>query len=295
MRAIMGTFRFTGTNVNLVDFTLDGVIGLPVVTSTSTNLTLGSVASGFTLTAIGTGFVYVRSGGRIVDVTAGTLSSFSVEGIGDLSGLGLAWTNLNLSMATLANSFFAENWPAFRGYMFSRADTVIGTSGADALASFGGNDVVFGGAGADELIGALGNDKLYGGTGADNLRGGSNNDTLFGGLGADQLRGGGNSDVFVFNTGLGSTQRDTITDFVAVDDVIHLDNAIFTAFTTLGTMLATRFHVGVAARDAGDRIIYDRAEGVLSYDRDGTGSAAAVIFALVDPGTALGYQDIVII
>jgi serralysin len=80
-----------------------------------------------------------------------------------------------------------------------------------------------------------------------------------------------------------------------VDDVIKLDHAVFTAFKTLGTMVESRFHIGVAAQDAGDRIIYDKAEGVLSYDRDGIGGVDAVVFAHVDPGTLLGFRDIVII
>ena len=287
----MGTFRFSGSDVNLLTFNFDGITQLPIITNTATKLSIGGTASGFTFTAVGTGFVYAQVGGQIVDVTAGTLTSFSGAGGGE----SFNWTNLNLSMATLADHLFAENWSAFREAVFSRADNIFGTGGDDVLASYAGADTVYGGVGADSLIGGVGNDQLFGGVGADNLRGGSDTDVLFGGLGADELRGGGGRDAFVFNTAIGATQRDTITDFAAVDDVIKLDNAIFTAFTMPGTMVATRFHVGVSAQDAGDRIIYDRAEGVLSYDRDGTGSAAAVIFAVVDPGTALGYQDIVII
>jgi Ca2+-binding RTX toxin-like protein len=287
----MGTFRFTGFDVDLATFNFSGITDLPIITSTSAKLSIGGATSGFTFTAIGTGFAYTRVGGQIVDVTAGTIVSFNGAGGGE----SFNWTNLNLSMATLANHLFAENWPAFREYVFSRADSIFGTGGQDVLASYAGADTVYGGTGEDSLIGGVGNDRLFGGAGADNLRGGSDTDVLFGGLGADELRGGGGRDAFVFNTAIGSAQRDTITDFSTVDDVIKLDNSVFAAFTTLGTMLATRFHIGVAAADAGDRIIYDRAEGVLSYDRDGTGSAAAVIFALVDPGTALGYQDFVII
>jgi serralysin len=291
METDMGTFRFTGFAVNLETFNFQGITQLPIITSISTKLSIGGSGSGFNLTATGTGFAYTRIGEQIVDVTTGTLTSL----VGSGGGESISWTNLNLSMATLANHLFAENWPAFREYLFSRGDNIIGSAGVDILASYAGGDTVYGAGGGDSLIGGVGDDKLFGGAGADNLRGGSDQDFLFGGLGADELRGGGGRDAFVFNTALGSTQRDTITDFTKADDVIKLDNAVFTAFTTLGTMLATRFHVGVAAADAGDRIIYDQAEGVLSYDRDGRGGAAAIVFALVDPGTALGYQDIVII
>jgi Ca2+-binding RTX toxin-like protein len=293
--ASLGTFSF-GSGLRSVDTTgldLGEIIAAPIVTSTSTRLVLNPGAVFFR--AEGSGFVYSRQGGQIVDVTAGTLDRFVVSSTETGGIIGFDWTNLNLSMATLADSLFGNNPAAFREYLFSRADRITGTAGADNLGSYEGNDTVFGARGNDSIIAGVGNDQLFGGVGADNLRGGSDTDVLFGGLGADELRGGGGRDGFVFNTAIGATQRDTITDFTAVDDVIKLDNAIFTAFTTLGTMVATRFQAGGSAQDAGDRIIYDRAEGVLSYDRDGTGSAVAVIFALVDPGTALGYQDIVII
>jgi Ca2+-binding RTX toxin-like protein len=291
----MGTFRFTGVEVDLVNFTFGVVTKLPIVTSLSTKLVLGAATSEVTLTADGSGFVYTRTGGRITDVTAGTLDTFSGHGNGPFSGEGFVWSDLNLSMATLSNHLFAENWPAFRAYMFSRADSVFGTAGDDLLASYAGNDTVTGGRGNDTVFGGAGDDKLSGVIGLDSLVGGAGDDTLFGGLSADDLTGGAGRDAFVFNTGLGGVQVDTITDFKFVDDVIKLDNAVFTAFKTLGTMVATRFHIGVAAADAGDRIIYDKAEGVLSYDPDGDGNAAAVVFAHLDPGTALGFRDIVII
>jgi Ca2+-binding RTX toxin-like protein len=291
----MGTFRFTGVEVDLVNFTFGVVTKLPIVTSMSTKLVLGGPTNEVTLTADGSGFAYTRIGGRITDVTAGTLDTFSGHGNGPFSGEGFVWSNLNLSMATLSNHLFAENWPAFRAYMFSRADSVFGTAGADLLASYAGDDTVTGGRGDDTAFGGAGDDKMLGGVGLDSLLGGAGDDRLFGGLGADDLTGGGGRDAFVFNSATGAAQVDTITDFRFVDDVIKLDHAVFTAFKTLGTMLATRFHIGVAAADAGDRIIYDKAEGVLSYDRDGIGGVNAVVFAHVDPGTALGFHDIVII
>ena len=84
---------------------------------------------------------------------------------------------------------------------------------------------------------------------------------------------------------LGGSNIDVIRDF-ATEDSVHLDNAIFKGIGS-GTaarpvkVLTDAFHVGRAAGDAQDRIIYDRSKGVLFYDADGTGSAAMVQFAVV--------------
>jgi len=48
-------------------------------------------------------------------------------------------------------------------------------------------------------------------------------------------------------------------------------------------LTASAFVYGTAAADASDRIIFNEATGALVYDRDGTGSAAAVQFATLDP------------
>ncbi len=65
-------------------------------------------------------------------------------------------------------------------------DSIIGTSGPDAL---------YGGEGDDTLIGLGGNDALYGGPGDDTLAGQSGDDTLEGGLGSDVLTGGAGTDL----------------------------------------------------------------------------------------------------
>jgi Ca2+-binding RTX toxin-like protein len=68
-----------------------------------------------------------------------------------------------------------------------------------------------------------------------------------------------------------------------------------TAFTATGTLAAAAFHVGAAAADADDRIIYSAATGNLFYDRDGTGAAAAVQFAHLNGSPALSNTDFVIV
>src|SRR6185369_16984549 len=78
------------------------------------------------------------------------------------------------------------------------------------------------------VFGEAGVDTLTGGLRADFLDGGAGNDKLFGGAGSDHLTGGSNNDVFVFNTALSATNRDTVADFNHVNDTFQLENAIFT-------------------------------------------------------------------
>jgi Ca2+-binding RTX toxin-like protein len=112
---------------------------------------------------------------------------------------------------------------------------------------------------------------LFGQGGNDVLRGGAGNDRLFGGAGTD---------AFVFDTALGANV-DALPDFDPVQDVIHLDNAVFTALAT-GVLAPGQFRAGAnlgAAQDADDRIVYDTTTGRLYYDADGVGGTAAIRFA----------------
>lgn len=126
---------------------------------------------------------------------------------------------------------------------------------------------------------------LTGNTGVNTLSGGAGNDRLVGGLGNDTLTGGADADVFVFNTAMSTTNIETITDFNAPQDTIELENAIFTALTTTGTLAANLFKdIATGARDADDRIFYNSANGALYYDADGSGAG----FASVRIGTLTG-------
>ncbi len=119
--------------------------------------------------------------------------------------------------------------------------------------------------------------KIVGNGGANKLDGKGSNDTLTGGAGVDQ---------FLFTTAPNtSTNYDKITDFNVVDDVIVLENAVFTGLTATGPLASSAFVNGTAATTAAHRIIYDKATGTLYYDRDGTGSAAQVRFALLTSAT----------
>jgi Ca2+-binding RTX toxin-like protein len=127
--------------------------------------------------------------------------------------------------------------------------------------------------------------------------GGSN--VLAGLTGNDLLTGGGGNDYFLFNTALNAaTNVDTITDFSVPADTIWLENAIFTGLGANGVLAATAFVVGAAAGDGDDRIIYNNANGWLSYDADGSGTASTAIhFATLAAGLngSISNADFVVV
>ncbi|MEP9400493.1 calcium-binding protein [Sphingomonas sp. VNH70] len=203
------------------------------------------------------------------------------------------------------------------------ADTMIGGNGDDIYYVDNSGDIVVENAsqGTDTVISSVGftlagshienltltgslstyangnglDNVLVGNAGANtmNARGGA--DLIDGGLGADILTGEAGADSFRFSTALGNGNVDTITDFTVADDTILLDDAVFAAAGSLGTLAAGAFRIGTAAQDADDRILYDSATGALYYDADGNGAGAAVQFATIGTGLALTHADFVVI
>ncbi|WP_085317639.1 beta strand repeat-containing protein [Derxia lacustris] len=149
-------------------------------------------------------------------------------------------------------------------------------------------------AGSDALAGsgnALAN-ALTGNAGANALSGLAGDDTLDGGAGRDSLSGGAGLDAFRFSSALSaSTNVDRIADFVAADDRIEFDHAVFSRIGAVGALAAGAFALGAVA-DSGDRIVYNQSTGALYYDADGSGSAfGAVQFAALGAGTLLTAAD----
>jgi len=148
-------------------------------------------------------------------------------------------------------------------------------------------------AGKDILNGDASANSLAGGAGADTLYGQAGSDKLFGGLGNDTLTGGGGNDRFVFDTKMGSSNIDKLTDFKSGYDKIVLDDDIFKALTgnAAGTPLASGslkiVSSGSAAGDANDHLIYNTTTDKLYYDADGNGAGAAIQIATITlAGTA---------
>ena len=178
-------------------------------------------------------------------------------------------------------------------------DTLIGTSAHEEIKGGNGSDHLYGRGGFDRLLGGEGYDYLDGGEGVDYLDGGSGNDTLVGGTGNDTLTGGIGADKFVFNVGPNSSGYagglDKITDFTVGVDKLVFDNATFKYIGPDGDLNANVFCTDPAALDANDRVIYDSATGIVSYDIDGSGGAAAFQIAQVTIGTNLSHADFSII
>lgn len=134
------------------------------------------------------------------------------------------------------------------------------------------NDSITGTRFNDRLLGYGGNDSLRGQAGSDTLTGGDGSDGLVGGAGSDRLTGGRGQDRFVFNSR--SERRDVITDFNPASDTIVVSARGFGGGLRAGALIAaSQFRLGSRAADRSDRFIYNRSNGALFFDADGTGGA----------------------
>ncbi|MBY2944082.1 calcium-binding protein [Rhizobium leguminosarum] len=148
---------------------------------------------------------------------------------------------------------------------------------------------------ANILTGNDGNNSLNGGKGNDRLIGGLGNDKLIGKAGADVLTGGSGGDSFVFDVKPDNTSVDKIRDFSsAAGDKLMLDHSIF-AELSLSGFSDENFVLGRNALEADDKLIYDQASGILSYDADGSAAGVAIHVADLDNSAALHFKDFMLI
>ncbi|MEQ1673234.1 MAG: calcium-binding protein, partial [Hyphomicrobium sp.] len=106
------------------------------------------------------------------------------------------------------------------------------------------------------------------------------NDALFGGTGVDR---------FQFRQSLGAASGiDRIYDFTTAD-FIKIDA---TAVPSLTALQGYEFVAGTAALDVSDRVIYEQATGSLWFDADGSGSAAKILFAILDTKPVISSADV---
>jgi Ca2+-binding RTX toxin-like protein len=224
--------------------------------------------------------IIATDGDRLNVTNYGTLD-------GNVVGTSLGQTDIVTNNGRIVGSVsLGSGIDIYRG-----AGVVVGTVfGED------GNDALTGGNAADKFQGGNQNDTLTGNGGNDLLKGDAGNDTLFGGAGKDDLTGGLNNDFFVFNTALNaSTNLDTVRDFSHANDTFKLENAIFTKLGAgVHALSSAFFRVGAKALDANDYIVYNQANGVLSYDNDGNGAHAAIAFAVIANRPALAYNDFLV-
>lgn len=197
------------------------------------------------------------------------------------------------------------------------ADTMEGGSGADVLqytdsaggvsvdlnADANGMQQASGGdaegdviSGFEHVYASNHDDMLTGDAGRNILYGYDGMDTINGGEGKDVLRGGDDADSFVFNSALDPANEDRIIDFVAGEDVMVLDSAVFTGLTS-GALDAGMFVANIdgAATSADQRIIYETDTGKVYYDSDGSGDAEAVAFAQLSSLPGIGADDFLIV
>jgi serralysin len=198
--------------------------------------------------------------------------SYVVDNSGDLvresSGGGTDTVRSSVShmLAVNVENLILTGIAAINGTGNGLANSLSGNTAANTLSGQAGNDAIAAGAGADRLFGGNGNDSLDGGAGADD---------------------------FFFDTALNaSTNVDRLHNFSAADDSIRLSRSVFTAIAA-GTLDPDAFHAGPSAQDAEDRIVYNPATGQIFYDADGTGAAAAILFATVAAGTPLTNADFI--
>lgn len=156
------------------------------------------------------------------------------------------------------------------------AGNLTGNSANNTLTGNGGDNLLSGAAGRDLLLGDAGNDVL---------RGGAGNDTLSGGTGKD---------IFKFDSAL-TANVDTITDFAVADDTIQLENAIFSKLSAAGVLNADNFVKAAAPIDINDYLIYNPANGALTYDADGADVGVGVQIAVLGVNLALTYANFVVI
>lgn len=149
----------------------------------------------------------------------------------------------------------------------------------------------------DQLVGDAGANRLEGLDGDDKLNGGGGADTLIRGAGNDTLTGGGGADRFVWDTPLGQSNVDTITDLMTSDgDVIVLPSSVLTMLTQSGGV-SGHFRTSTQNAEGGDDyIVYNSSTGQLLYDQTGMGSSEAVWFAtLQNKPTDLTPQQFVVL
>jgi Ca2+-binding RTX toxin-like protein len=228
----------------------------------------------------------------------------------------VAKSPLTLKGSSAANTILGNSGP----------NKLDGKGGADRLYGYGGNDVyhvdhvldrvIESGVGRDTVIAstsyalsrtvsvevlrtssaaATSAIDLTGSSIANAIAGNAGVNVISGKGGNDRLTGGRSKDAFVFDTPLNpSTNVDRIMDFVARDDTVRLDDAVF-ATLTRGALAASALAFGAAAADLTDRIVYDRSTGSLFYDADGLGGGEQVKFATLPTRPFIGHLDFVVI
>lgn len=240
---------------NVENLNLTGILAINGTGNSLANLITGNAANN------------ILNGGTGADSLIGGLGDdvYTVDNAGDivteLIGEGIDKVTSNMAYILPGN---VENL------------TLTGTSAINGT----GNNL------SNIIVGNMASNQLNGGAGNDILNGGAGNNTLVGGAGKD---------YFQFKTvdHINGGRMDTITDFSVADDTIKLDKTVFTVFTNPipSPIGVDQLIIGSQALDSNDFIIYNSGTGAVLYDADGSGSGAAVQFAVVSIGLAMTNAD----
>lgn len=293
-----GQVKGEGIRVNLGEQTLKALLRNPV--TVRLNNVKGAIGTKKDDRMIGSsaGEVFVGKGGKD-QIKAGGGADFLIgSGQGDalFGGAG------NDFLFGDGLSDYAKNGLDLGGTTFNAGLFGFSQGGKDRLIGGAGADVIIGGGLADTLKGGAGFDRLIGETGNDEINGGKNRDIIVGGQGADTLTGGEGVDSFVYvNPKEGG---DRIKDFTPGEDRFFVYGSNFKGqlfdsgdpnfFLTSRAQSITReqFRIGASARSRSDRFIYNRGNGTLSYDQDGSGNRDAQVIAKLVGKPELSFSDI---
>lgn len=283
----------------------------------------GRLEVSFTLTSSGNQDIYSTIlDPRVGDVvgTAGGDLLFGHPTATTIAGLGGNDTLFGLNGADKLNGGLGADTMRGGGgndtYYVDNAGDVVNDSGND-LADLVLSSISFSLTASARVIGVIENLTLLNvstalgayGNNANNIITGNNyanvfngyggSDKFIGGLGIDTETGGLGNDIFVFNAPVNVANRDVITDFHNVlgdNDTFQLENAYMTKLGAANHVLNPAFfYAGAAAHDANDYIVYNRANGYLSYDVNGNGTGGAMLIAVITNKPVLTYADFVVI
>jgi Ca2+-binding RTX toxin-like protein len=198
----------------------------------------------------------------------------------------------------------------------SRNDKIYGGDGGEFIYGRNGNDWIYGRGGDDRIDGGSGNDQIYGDAGNDIINGGSGKDILYGGAGKD---------TFVFNTKIKTGHYDQIRDFNKVDDTIQISlsslttfkvkasvkDLIFSIFTgknpykkhyysldkvmEKGGLESKFFSKSYKPQDSNDYIYYNKKNGFVYFDPDGSGREKGQEIVKLQKGLTLTASDFIMI
>ncbi|MBF0627147.1 MAG: VCBS repeat-containing protein [Magnetococcales bacterium] len=182
-------------------------------------------------------------------------------------------------------------------------ETLVPTSGGTlqiSLAGYQTKSVTLGageaGSVTQKVIGLDPRNQTINGTASnETLAGGPGDDILTGGAGNDRLTGGSGADRFKFVRP--ADKQDTITDFRSTqNDKLLFVSANFGRLTT-GALGATRFLASSTGRAtaATQRFLFNTSTGILRYDPDGNGSAAALPMVTLNGVTNLTASQILMV